>query len=80
MRLSVYENGPCPGVRVLLDGIERTRVIEADEEGRFIVVVKVNEAGRLVLNAARDEVEKERLEGDVVIVTPPGFQPRKLLS
>jgi hypothetical protein len=79
MRLSVYENGPCPGVRILLDGVERTRVVEADEEARYIVVLKVNEAGRLVLNAARDEVEKERLDGDVAIVTPPGFVPRERL-
>lgn len=77
MRLSVNEHGPCPGVRVLLDGVERTRVIEADEEGRCIVVLKADERGRLVLNAARDDFERERLEGEVTIVTPPGFVPRQ---
>lgn len=77
MRLSVQENGPCPDVRILLDGIERTRVVEADEEGRFIVVHKVDERGKLVLNAARDAVDRDRLEGLVTIITPPGFVPRK---
>lgn len=79
MRLSVSEHGPCPGVRVLLDGVERSRVFEADEERRFIVIAKTDEAGRLVLNAARDVIERERLEGEVVIITPPGFVKRHLL-
>lgn len=78
MRLSVKENGPCPGVRVLMDGVERSRVFEADEERRFIVIAKTNDAGRLVLNAARDDIERERLEGEVAIITPPGFVKRRV--
>ncbi|MCL4695448.1 MAG: hypothetical protein KJ023_00075 [Burkholderiaceae bacterium] len=64
-------------MRVFLDGVERHRVTEADEEGRFIVMLKVDEQGRLMLNEARDAFETVRLHGDVAILVPDGFVPRQ---
>jgi len=53
--------------RVFLDGVERTHVLEADEEARFIVRHRTDASGRAVLNAAGDGYERERLDGCVVI-------------
>lgn len=72
MRLSVDKNDPgyVPrylGARVYLDGIERSRVITADEEQRLIVRCVTDERGRPVLNRERNEVARETLHGEVRI-------------
>lgn len=57
-------------LRILVDGIERTKVITADEEGRFVL--------RFVTpykrTAAGDELLTEELRGDVVVLTPTGWE------
>jgi hypothetical protein len=54
--------------RVLLDGIERSRVIEASEEGRYIVIFKNDDRGNFVFNESGTELLTERLEGSVVVL------------
>jgi hypothetical protein len=55
---------------VLLDGIERTAVITADEEGREVL----RYVTPLQINAAGDDAVTELLTGDVAIILPPGFK------
>ena len=52
-------------VNVWLDGIEQRDVITYDLDQGLIVRVRRDQAGRLVLNAERDEVERETLRGEV---------------
>jgi hypothetical protein len=54
------------GVKVYLDGVQRSRVVAADEEGRTIQILRHDGQG-YVLNAARDDVEVDTLHGDVRI-------------
>lgn len=51
--------------RVFLDGVERNLVIEADEEGRFIVRYCTDEHGKTIRGT--DALKTERLVGDVRI-------------
>lgn len=78
MRVSIDKDDPGysplavgPGIRVLLDGTERTHVVVADEEGRTLVRFATDERGRVKLNAARDSAERETLRGEVAILLPP---------
>lgn len=50
---------------MLLDGVDRTCVLEADEERRYIVRHKTDERGKPVFSGG--EYVRERLEGCVVI-------------
>lgn len=59
------------GARVFLDGEERTKVIEASEEGRYIVRYRTNERGDAILDAARENILTEKLRGDVRIELDP---------
>jgi hypothetical protein len=77
MRLSMDEGDPgysplARGVRVFLDGIERTMVVTADEEKRALVRYVTNDKGRLRVNATGDDIERETLHGDVRIEVPAG--------
>jgi hypothetical protein len=62
-----YENFVRMGgrVRVLLDGIERSGVITADEEKRMIIMHKRDERGNFVLNG--DELVTDVWNGNVHI-------------
>lgn len=82
MRLSVDEDDPgfsplFRGVRVHLDGIERTRVVTADEEQRLIVRYFTDERGLMRLNKAGDGAERETLTGDVRIEVPDDHPSRR---
>ena len=58
---------------VFLDGEPCRDVVECDDELGFVIRYKRTEAGRLVLNAARDTIQREVLLGQVVVartVTP----------
>ena len=75
MRVSVDESDPGyvewarhRPLRVLVDGIERSGVVTADEEQRMAVILRRDEAGRFVLNADRSEVVRDVIYGDVAIV------------
>jgi len=75
MRLSVdpIDPGYCRagfGAKVFLDGVEISHVVTADEERRMVLVVKTDEDGRVVLNAARDAVETEWRFGGVRLDLP----------
>ncbi|WP_157266523.1 hypothetical protein [Azohydromonas aeria] len=77
MRLSVDPEDPdfldgCNhmGVRVFLDGTERSEVVTADEERGLLVRYVTDERGKLVLNAARTEPLRETLHGAVAIEAP----------
>lgn len=77
MRLSTDPTDPayiggCPGkVRVLLDGIERTDVVTADEERRELVRYVRDSQGRLMVNLRSGEIQRETLYGAVVILMDP---------
>lgn len=75
MRVSCREDDPgympkpfTIGLRFLVDGVERSHVITADEERRFVL--------RYITpyRVRADEVETEELRGDVVVLTPPGWE------
>lgn len=54
--------------RIFLNGVEQNKVLEADEEGRFIVRIATREDGSVVMNAARNnDYVRETLHGDVAI-------------
>ncbi|WP_066338323.1 hypothetical protein [Azohydromonas lata] len=78
MRLSTdskdpaYMQGLCGGVTVFLDGIERTGVFTADEEGRHIVIAKRDERGHMAVDREKGEVVRETLHGDVRIELADG--------
>lgn len=72
MKIDVAVDGPQPGVKVFLNGVERKRVFVADEEGMFIVVADPDDQGQMQLNDARDAVRKEVIYGDVRIEVPHG--------
>lgn len=57
-------------VQVLLDGVPRSRVVAADEEGRTIQILR-HDGRRYVLSADRTGVEVDTLCGDVTIIVPP---------
>lgn len=57
--------------KVFLDGVERTKVIEADEEKRYIVRYQTDENGTIVLTADRSEVATETMRGDVRVALHP---------
>jgi hypothetical protein len=57
-------------VRVLLNGVELTYVISADEAKREVRRYATDERGHVMLNPARSEVITETLHGDVAIVLP----------
>jgi hypothetical protein len=57
--------------RVFLDGEERTKVIEADEEGRYLVRYRTDEKGDAILNADGSDVLRECMHGDVRIDLHP---------
>lgn len=56
---------------VLLDGIERNNVIEADEERRYIVRIRTDEHGQAIPNEDRTAFLTETLRGDVFIRRGP---------
>jgi hypothetical protein len=53
---------------VFLDGCECHDVVECDDELGFVIRCKRNDAGRLVLNEARDTIIREVVLGRVVVV------------
>lgn len=60
------------GVKVFLGGVERTHVVTADEEKRFIVCHRLDVAGRPLLNPGRTAVLRDVEYGDVrVELAPP---------
>ena len=78
MRLSVDRDDPgfaawCElrdngkNIRVFLNGVERDKVVLADEGERFIVRIKTDERGEYMMNSAKDEFVHETLTGDVHI-------------
>jgi hypothetical protein len=76
MRLSADPTDPAwpgfhlGGVRILLDGIERSDVVTADEEGRHIVRYVRDSAGRLIIDTSTREPMRETLYGTVHIDMP----------
>lgn len=50
---------------ILLDGAEQTNVITYDMDEGFLLRLKTDAAGKLVLNHERDDVETERVTGVV---------------
>jgi hypothetical protein len=74
MRLDVAVDGPRPGAKVFLDGVERKRVFVADEESRLIVIADLDADGRLQLNKERTEVKKVTLYGEVRIELPEHYR------
>lgn len=57
--------------RIFLDGIERTHVIAADEEGRTITRIKTDENGDALVDRIAEDYRYETLRGDVAIVIGP---------
>jgi hypothetical protein len=54
-------------VEVILNGQHCSDVIECDDELGFVIRYKRTEAGRLVLNAARDTIIREVVLGRVIV-------------
>lgn len=67
MKVSVSDPGFKPPYRVFLDGTEISKVFEADEEGRRVVVAVLDDRGRLQLNHDRTEIARETRYGHVRI-------------
>ena len=67
MRLKAGEIGSYDA-KIYLDGDQRTHVIEADEEGRFIVRYRTDEQGRFIKSEDGSTVLTEKMRGDVAIV------------
>lgn len=61
------------GSRVLLDGVEQSFVITADEDRGYIVRYVRDQAGRLHLNEDRTEVVREQVSGAVRVDLPARF-------
>jgi hypothetical protein len=75
MRVSVYQSDPGYnlahfGAKVFFEGSEISRVITADEENRFVVVVCTDEKGDVMLTPDRTEVKTETRYGAVRIELP----------
>ena len=60
-------------IAVLLDGLERTDVITADETKREITRGVIDSSGRILVDHDKGEIVTETLHGEVVIVvsSPP---------
>ena len=58
------------GAKVFFEGVEISRVITADEEKRFVVVVCAHENGDVMLTPDRTEVKTETRYGAVRIELP----------
>jgi hypothetical protein len=59
-------------VRVLLDGVELSKVISADEMRGKVVRYTTDEKGAVQVDPARGEVLTETLYGAVTILLPEG--------
>jgi hypothetical protein len=75
MRVSVVPTDPGYRVQaynysVLLDGVEQTQCITADEEQGYVVRYKTDAHGKLVFNAGTEACETEVVHGKVEIVGP----------
>ena len=55
--------------RIFLDGIEKTRVITADEEPGYLLRYATTDAGEIVIAPCGTELVTETLYGRVVIQT-----------
>ncbi|KQP02468.1 hypothetical protein [Pseudorhodoferax sp. Leaf265] len=58
---------------MLLDGVEQTGVLTADEERGYIVRYCRDAAGRFFLNEDRTEVVREQVSGAVRVDLPARF-------
>ncbi len=75
MRLSADQNDPdyigrenAGRYEIVLNGTPITKVVECDDVAGYVVQLKCDEQGKYVLNAARDEVERVRMDGKVQIM------------
>lgn len=60
------------GTRVFLDGVEVLDVVECDDAEGWILRVCRNENGCFQMNAAGNDIRRERLEGRVTVERPTG--------
>lgn len=79
MRLSVHKDdeGYLPYLQmlhrmrkpiVMLDGVEQSEVITADEERGEVLRHKTDERGNVIIAAGGHELETELLQGEVLII------------
>jgi hypothetical protein len=80
MRASIDSADPgyCPslfGSKVFFEGAEIKNVITADEEGRFVLVYRLDDKGDVMLSDDRLSLLEEKRYGHVRIEPPAGYQP-----
>lgn len=77
MRISAFKDSPfymspslCGPVKVFLDGVERSGVMEADEEGRRALLVRRDEKGNVTIDLKTEQVRTDEFFGHVRIEAP----------